>query len=215
MYAGCWSSLLCDIVYVRGLLVVTSVWFCLCTQAVGRHFCIIVFMYAGCWFYFCMILFMYAGCWSYSFMTFPIKLFCVLTHPFIAGVNVWVSILSTTIHSLYTFVTCLYTCTVLIWADLTHWSVLDPVNSGAWMHVTASVPSVKVASLKCLRTTCSVLVLVNHEPSQQSSKEKYKQWKWGDTARYYTCLTKTMLPTRKSVPRPSRQSDYMKNSWPS
>ena len=32
------------------------------------------------------------------------------------------------------------------------------------------------------------------------------------TARYYTSHTKTMLPTRKSVPRSSRQLDHMKTS---
>ena len=31
-------------------------------------------------------------------------------------------------------------------------------------------------------------------------------------ARYYASHTKTMLPTRKSVPRSSRQSDHMKIS---
>ena len=29
-------------------------------------------------------------------------------------------------------------------------------------------------------------MLVNHRPAQQSSKEEYKPWKGGDTARYYT-----------------------------
>ena len=52
--------------------------------------------------------------------------------------------------------------------------------------------------------------LVNHGPSQQSSKEEYKAWNWGAIARYYTSPTKTMLPTRKSVPRSSRQSDHTK-----
>ena len=47
-------------------------------------------------------------------------------------------------------------------------------------------------------------MLVNHGPSHQSSKEKYKPWKLGATARYYASRTKTMLPTRKSVPRSSR-----------
>ena len=51
-------------------------------------------------------------------------------------------------------------------------------------------------------------MLVSHGPSQQSSKEEYKPWKRGATARYYTSHTKTMLPTRKSVPRSSRQSDH-------
>ena len=39
--------------------------------------------------------------------------------------------------------------------------------------------------------------------TQQSSKEEYKPWKWSATARYYTSHRKTMLPTRKSVPRSS------------
>ena len=41
-----------------------------------------------------------------------------------------------------------------------------------------------------------------------SPKEEYKPWKWGATARYYASYTKTMLPTRKSVPRSSGQSDH-------
>ena len=46
----------------------------------------------------------------------------------------------------------------------------------------------------------------------QSSKEEYKPWKRGTTPRYYASHTKTMtlLPTRKSVPRSSRQSDHTK-----
>ena len=59
----------------------------------------------------------------------------------------------------------------------------------------------------------SSCMLVNHGPSQQNSKEEYKPWKWGATARYYTSHTKTMLPTRKYVPRSSRQLDHMKISW--
>ena len=59
----------------------------------------------------------------------------------------------------------------------------------------------------------SSCLLVNHGPSQQSSKEEYKQWKWGATARYYTSHRNTMLPTMKSVPRSSRQLDHMKMSW--
>ena len=47
----------------------------------------------------------------------------------------------------------------------------------------------------------SSCMLVNHGPSQQSSREEYKPWKWGATARFYTSHRKTMLPTRKSVPR--------------
>ena len=58
-------------------------------------------------------------------------------------------------------------------------------------------------------------MLVNHGFSQHSSKEEYKPWKWGATARYYASHTKTMLPTRKSMLRSSRQSDHTKTSWPS
>ena len=61
----------------------------------------------------------------------------------------------------------------------------------------------------------SSCMLVNHGPSQQSSKEEYKPWKWGATARYYTSHTKTMIQTRKSVPRSSGQLDHTKTSWPS
>ena len=39
----------------------------------------------------------------------------------------------------------------------------------------------------------SSCMFVNHGPSQQSSKEEYKPWKWGATAIYYTSHTKTML----------------------
>ena len=55
-------------------------------------------------------------------------------------------------------------------------------------------------------------VLVNHGPSQQSSKEDYKPWKLGATARYYASHRKTMLPTRKFVQRSSRQLDHTKTS---
>ena len=61
----------------------------------------------------------------------------------------------------------------------------------------------------------SSCMLVNHGPSQQSSEEEYKPQKWGATARYYASHAKTMLPTRKSMPRSSRLSDHTKTSWPS
>ena len=61
----------------------------------------------------------------------------------------------------------------------------------------------------------SSCMLVNHGPSQQSFKEEHKPWKWGATARCYASHTKTILPTRKSMPRSSRQSDHTKTSWPS
>ena len=61
----------------------------------------------------------------------------------------------------------------------------------------------------------SSCMLVNHGPSQQSPTEEYKPWKWGATARDFAFHKNTMLPTRKSVPRFSRQSDHTKTSWPS
>ena len=48
---------------------------------------------------------------------------------------------------------------------------------------------------------------VNHGPPEQCCREEYEQWKWGTTTRYYASHPKTTLPTRKSVPRFSRQSD--------
>ena len=36
----------------------------------------------------------------------------------------------------------------------------------------------------------SFCTLVNHGPSQQSSKEEFKPWKWGATTRYYNPLQK-------------------------
>ena len=57
-----------------------------------------------------------------------------------------------------------------------------------------------------------IILYANHRPSLQSSKEEYKPWKWCATARYYTSHTKTMLPTRKSVPRSSRHLDHTKIS---
>ena len=40
-------------------------------------------------------------------------------------------------------------------------------------------------------------MLVNHGPSQYSSKEEYQPWKCGATARYYASHTNTLLSTRK------------------
>ena len=56
------------------------------------------------------------------------------------------------------------------------------------------------------------LLIVNRWPSQQSSKEEYKPWKWVATTKYYVSHTKTMLPTGKSTPRSSRQSDHCKEA---
>ena len=58
----------------------------------------------------------------------------------------------------------------------------------------------------------SSCMLVNYGPSQQSSKEEYKPWKWGATARYYASHTQTMLPTKNSEPRSNRRSDHTKTS---
>ena len=66
--------------------------------------------------------------------------------------------------------------------------------------------------LMCFLVTSIFLYACESRPSQQTSKEEYKLWKWGAMARYYASHTKTMLPTRKSVPRSSRQSDHTKTS---
>ena len=50
------------------------------------------------------------------------------------------------------------------------------------------------------RSSC---MLVTHGPSQQSCKEKYKPWKRGTTARYYTSHTKITLPTWKPCQTPA------------
>ena len=60
----------------------------------------------------------------------------------------------------------------------------------------------------------SSCMLVNHEFSQKSSIEEHKPWKWGATTRYHAFHTKTMLLTRKSVPRSSRQLGHTKISRP-
>ena len=42
-------------------------------------------------------------------------------------------------------------------------------------------------------------MLVNHGPSQQSSKEEYRPWKLGATARYYASHTKTYEEVRAKI----------------
>ena len=64
-----------------------------------------------------------------------------------------------------------------------------------------SIPlSSKIRLMRPLSSPSSCM-LANNGPSQQNSKEEYKPWKWGATARCYASHTKTMLPIRKSVPR--------------
>ena len=88
--------------------------------------------------------------------------------------------------------------TVVVWLF-----VRDNVKSGL-TRVFLSAPGYDRCAPLSHPSSC---MLVNHGPSQQSSKEECKPCKWGATARYYTPHTKTMLPTRKSVPRSSRQLD--------
>ena len=57
----------------------------------------------------------------------------------------------------------------------------------------------RIDDFKWRSSSLHAVMLVNHRPSQQSSKEECKPCKWGDTARYYASHTKTILPTRKSV----------------
>ena len=81
-----------------------------------------------------------------------------------------------------------------------------------WIDKSISLSS-KIWLMRSLSHPSSCM-LVNHGPSQRNSKEEDKPWKWGATARYHASHTKIMLPTRKSVPRSSRQSDHTKTSWP-
>ena len=70
--------------------------------------------------------------------------------------------------------------------------------------------SSKIRLMRSFVTSTSCMV-VNHGPSQKSSKEEYKPWKRGAAARYYASPRETMLPT-KSVLRSSRQLDHTKTS---
>ena len=47
------------------------------------------------------------------------------------------------------------------------------------------------------------------------AKKNTSRRKGGAAARYHTPHTKTMLPTRKSAPKSSKQSDHTKTSWSS
>ena len=80
-----------------------------------------------------------------------------------------------------------------------------------WIDKSISLSS-KIRLMPSLVTSI-FLYACNHGPSQQSSQEEFKPLKWGATAKYYTSHIKTMLPTRKSVPRSSRQFDHTKTSW--
>ena len=103
-----------------------------------------------------------------------------------------------------------------LWRD----RVLRPLCS--LEHMPATVHSLTVISQKEYASSCSSdgdksVRILQFSWGQTvilwNSKEEYKPWKWGATARYYASYTKTMLPTRKSVPRSSRQFDYTVTSW--
>ena len=80
---------------------------------------------------------------------------------------------------------------------------------------TKGVDSTRLAPhLNIIHSLLGLQSTLDHGPSQQSCKEEYNAWKWGATERYYESYTKTMLPTRKSVQRSSRQPDHTKTSWP-
>ena len=49
-------------------------------------------------------------------------------------------------------------------------------------------------------TSC---MFVNHGPSQQSSKEEYKPWKWGATARYYILIQRPCYPRGSTCQDPA------------
>ena len=76
-----------------------------------------------------------------------------------------------------------------------------------WNDMSISLSS-KIRLMRSLVT--SIILYVNQGPSQQSSKEEYKPWK--GYCKILPSHTRTMLPTRKSVPRSNRQSDHTKTS---
>ena len=102
----------------------------------------------------------------------------------------------------------------LVWdtlQDSTDNSSIDKIKTQFRMTgVFLSVPRYDWCATLSHPSSC---MLLNHGPSQQSSKEEYNPGKWGATARYYTSHTKTMLPMRKSVPRSSGQLDHTETSW--
>ena len=67
-----------------------------------------------------------------------------------------------------------------------------------------------VKGLMMMMMMMMMMTMTQHSKKQQQQKNNHQksrfnnsQWT-GSTARYYTSHTKTMLPTRKSVPRSSR-----------
>ena len=73
--------------------------------------------------------------------------------------------------------------------------------------------SSKIQLMRSLVTSFFVYAWESWALTAELQKE-YKPLTWGATARYYAPHTKTMLPTRKSVPRSCKQSDQVK-TWPS
>ena len=74
-----------------------------------------------------------------------------------------------------------------------------------WIDKSISLSS-KIRLMRSLVT--SIFLYACESWTHSKAPEK----KWGATARYYKSHTKTMLPTRKSVPRCSRQLDHTK-TW--
>ena len=74
--------------------------------------------------------------------------------------------------------------------------------------------SSKIRLLGSLVTSIFLCACESWTLTAELQRKEYKPWKRGATERYYTSHTKTMLPTRTSVPRSSRQSNNTKTSWP-
>ena len=78
-----------------------------------------------------------------------------------------------------------------------------------WIDKSISLSS-KIRLMRSLVTSIFLYACQTWTPTAELQRRIQAMEMW--SARYYTSDTKTMLPTRKSVPRSSRQLDHMKIS---
>ena len=79
-----------------------------------------------------------------------------------------------------------------------------------WNERSISLSS-KIRLMRCLVTSIFLYACESWTLTAELQR-RIQPWKWGAIARYYSSPIKTMLPTRKSVPRSSRQSDHTR-TW--